>query len=193
VRGRARLPLCPAWNLPGARRGLGFVRGRSSICSVAKRLSLPLLTPEPSLPTVDALRRKLGGRASTEPGAGALVTVPSASGMPVAGVVLFIQGDDLDVWIDHNTVRRTRRASTGPLAGEGSPSRDLAAVAADARVFGGLAEGQRVSYLDGERLAEGLLVEKCRFGAVIQRDDGKLVALGFRRVWPANPSDDSRN
>jgi hypothetical protein len=105
------------------------------------------------------------------------------AGAERVGVVLFIHGDDLDVWIDHGLVRRTRRASTRPA--RGPVSKELSGVAGDARVFGGLMEGQRVRYQHEAGFAEGLLVEKCRFGALLERDDGVLVGVGFRRIWPA--------
>jgi hypothetical protein len=133
---------------------------------------------------VDSLRKRLGGRASSEPGAGEGVTLLTESGLHKTGVVLFVRGDDLEVWVDHNLVRTTQRASTAPL--DAPLPRDLAAVAADARAFASLAEGQRIHYLDDDRIGEGVIVEKCRFGAVVERKDGKLVGLGFRRLWPAD-------
>jgi hypothetical protein len=128
------------------------------------------------------MRKRLGGRAATEPGAGRAVTFTTEGGIRRTGIVLFVRGDELDVWIEENTVRRTRRSATGPI--DDPLPRDLAALAADARVFGALGEGQRVRYLDRDRLGEGTLVEKCRFGALVERDDGKIIGVGFRRVWP---------
>jgi hypothetical protein len=155
---------------------------------MARKLSLPLFSPpSAALPTVDAMRKQLGGRASTEPGAGDAVTLVTDGGARMTGVVLFVRGEDLDVWVEHNMVRRARRASTAPL--DAPLPRDLAPIAADVRVFAELSEGQRVRYLDGDRVGEGTLVEKCRFGALIERDDGKLLGLGFRRLWPASASD----
>lgn len=152
--------------------------------TMGRRLSLPLLSPGTTLPTVDSLRKRLGGRASSEPGAGEGVTVVTGDGARKAGVVLFVRGDDLEVWVDHNLVRTTARSSIAPL--DAPLSRDLAAVAADARAFADLAEGQRIHYLEEDRIGEGVIVEKCRFGAVVERHDGKLVGLGFRRLWPAD-------
>jgi hypothetical protein len=97
-------------------------------------------------------------------------------------VVLFVRGEDLDVWFDHGIVRRIRRSSALPLAAP--PSLGVASIAEDARVFGGLSEGQRVGYHDEAGTGEALLVEKCRFGALLQRDDGTIMGVGFRRVWP---------
>jgi hypothetical protein len=144
---------------------------------------------------VDDVRKRLGGRASTDPRAGDLVMVTAPGGRELPGVVLFASGEDMDVWVEQpgsavvtalgaGIVRRARGEDVGPL--RGVASKDLTAVASDARVFGGLLEGQRIRYQSGEGLDEGTLVEKCRFGALVERDDGALVGVGFRRIWPAH-------
>jgi hypothetical protein len=158
-----------------------------------RRLSLPLTfdMDADKKPAVDLVRKRLGGRASTEAGAGDVVTVTTDGGAQRVGVVLFVRGDDLDVWIDHGVVRRTRRSSTSPA--HTPVSRELTSVAGDARVFGGLLEGQRVRYQHEAGFGEGLLVEKCRFGAVLRRDDGVLVGVGFRRIWPASMPESEQN
>ena len=141
---------------------------------------LPLKSPTPS---VDATRRRLGGRAATGPGAGDLVLVTTALGLLKQGVVLFADGDRLDVWIAQDTVLCTTRERTAPL--RSISAGELGAVAADARVFASLREGQRVQYLHAQAdLADATLVEKCRYGALLLRDDGTVVGVGFRRVWP---------
>jgi len=141
---------------------------------------LPVKTPPP---TVDATRRRLGGRATTEGGAGELVRVVTSVGVEKDAVVLFVHGNELDVWIGEDTVLRTQRSRTSPGHVASSPA--LRAVAADARVFGSLHEGQRVRYQHGDgSYEEGSLVEKCRFGALVLRDDATIVGVGFRRIWP---------
>lgn len=154
---------------------------------MVRRLSLPLTFDAGDnavkTPAVDVVRKRLGGRASTEPGAGDLVALTTDGGSERVGVVLFVRGDDLDVWVDHGLVRRTRRSSIRPL--KAPIAKELADVAGDARVFGGLLEGQRVRYQHEAGFGEGMLVEKCRFGALLERDDGVLVGVGFRRIWPA--------
>jgi len=35
-----------------------------------------------------------------------------------------------------------------------------------------------------EVIADGKVVEKCRWGALILRDDGSIVSVGFRKLWP---------
>ena len=158
---------------------------------MGRKLFLPLTVDTPKKPTADAIRKRLGGRVSTEPGAGEIVAITTDGGAERVGVVLFTRGEDVDVWTDHGVVRRARRASTRPFR---SPvSKELTAVAGDARVFGGLLEGQRVRYQHESGLNEGTIVEKCRFGVLLERDDGVLVGVGFRRIWPLNPTDAQQN
>jgi hypothetical protein len=38
---------------------------------------------------------------------------------------------------------------------------------------------------DAGALIDGKLIEKCRWGALVARDDGAVVAVGFRKLWPA--------
>jgi hypothetical protein len=145
---------------------------------MTRRLSLhPATWGAAPRPTVDAVRKRLGGRASTEPGAGEVVSLGDAGDR--TGVVLFVRGEQLDVWLSGDRVQRVRRSDTRPA--EGAPARDLAAVAGDARAFADLSEGQRVAFVDEGRRGEGALVEKCRFGALVERGDGSVVGVGFRR------------
>jgi hypothetical protein len=145
---------------------------------MVRRLFLPLAmpsTPSPR-PTVDAVRKRLGGRASTEAGAGEVVSLRDGR----TGVVLFVRGEQLDVWLAGDIVRRVRRAET--LLADGVVSPDLDAVARDARVFAALREGQRVGFQHEGGVGEGALVEKCRFGGLVARADGKVIGVGFRRL-----------
>lgn len=152
-----------------------------------RRLFLPLADGNPDAsPTVDVVRRRLGGRASTEPGAGEIVAVASEQGAARTGVVLFVQGEDLDVWLEGGVVRRTRRSKTVEAKGAGD---DLLSIARAARIFAGLAEGQRVHYQHQSGVGEGVLVEKCRFGALVERGDGTVLGVGFRRLWSAGTND----
>ncbi|MEP7119942.1 MAG: hypothetical protein ABJE95_03485 [Byssovorax sp.] len=152
---------------------------------MARRLFLPLAAGDPDAsPTVDAVRKRLGGRASTELGAGEIVAVASDQGAARTGVVLFVQGDDLDVWLEGGVVRRTRRSRTVKTSEAGE---DLHSIAHAARIFAALFEGQRVCYRHEAGVGEGALVEKCRFGALIERGDGTVLGIGFRRLWSATP------
>lgn len=151
---------------------------------MSRKLGLPLLLDPAKKPTVDAVRAKLGGRGSTERGAGDLVIVDAGGGFEHTGIVLFAKGDEVAVWTGEGVVRRaspkTVRRSDGPTP------ESFAQVATDAAVFAKLAEGQRVRYRHDTGTAEGTLVEKCRFGALVERDDETIVGVSFRRLWPAD-------
>jgi hypothetical protein len=154
---------------------------------MGRRLFLPLTTDASERPTVDAVRRRLGGRASTEAGAGEVVGFRDERGHFRLGVVLFVRGEDLDVWAQGDVVRRVRRPGAEPPDGVVPP--DLIEVSGDARLFAGLREGQRVRYRHASApLGEGVIVEKCRFGALVERGDGAVLGVGFRRLWPAESS-----
>ena len=161
---------------------------------MARKLFLPITPGEGAgLPTVDVVRKRLGGRASTEAGAGEIVRLVEDRADRI-GVVLFARGDEVDVWLSGGLVRRVRREGVrgaDPGFG-GAPSAsdegermsdELVAVARDARAFGALAERQPVRYQHEGGTGRGALVEKCRFGALIERSDGVVLGVGFRRVW----------
>jgi hypothetical protein len=151
--------------------------------SILRKLPVFLTLSPAHKPTVDAIRSKLGGRAATERGAGELVIIETGGGFEQAGIVIFTRGEDVDVWIGDGVVRRARwgvvRRSLGPAP------QGLVQIAADATVFGGLSEGQRVRFRNDSGTDEGTLVEKCKFGALVERDDRTIVGVSFRRLWPA--------
>lgn len=151
---------------------------------MGRKLALPVLLPEAPAPSVDRVRKRLGGRASTEAGTGDIVSFTTDGGIHQTGVVVFIRGDELDVYVSDNLVRRIRRASTKPTDAALAPS--FVRIAESARIFEGLAEGQRVRFTSDGHAYEGILIEKCRFGALVERPDGKIIGLGFQRLWPAS-------
>jgi hypothetical protein len=151
---------------------------------MSRKLALPVLLPAPPTPSVDRVRKRLGGRASTESGTGDIVTFTTDGGIHQTGVVVFIRGDELDVYVSDNLVRRIRRTSAKPTDAAVAPS--FVRIAECARIFERLTEGQRVEFTSDERTHEGILVEKCRFGALVERGDGKIIGLGFQRLWPAS-------
>ncbi|AKF07404.1 hypothetical protein [Sandaracinus amylolyticus] len=131
-------------------------------------------------PTVDEARASLGGRASTSPEAGALVQVIEASSR-VSGVIVFASAEERDVWIGEGRLRRVARSSCVDAEGPMDPA--LAPVAADASRFAALSEGTRVRYHDRRGVAhEGTLVEKCRYGALVESSAGRVLAVSFRRI-----------
>lgn len=103
------------------------------------------------------------------------------------GVVLYGQGDEVHVFSNAGWVRRT---TTDALIHVDEPGAELCTVANDVRVFAALEEGHRVRFQDLSGVAQGTLIEKCRYGAVVRRDDATVMGVGFRRIWPLpNPSD----
>ena len=65
----------------------------------------------------------------------------------------------------------------------------LSALATDASVFARLGEGDSVRYSDDTgAFRDATLIEKCLYGALVARVDGTIVAVGFRKLWPAGGS-----
>lgn len=97
------------------------------------------------------------------------------------GVVLFGDGDELHVFSNAGWVRRT---TSDALTSVEQPAPELDAIANDVRVFAALEEGHRVRFQDLSGMAQGTVLEKCRYGAVVRRDDQRVMGVGFRRIWP---------
>jgi len=134
--------------------------------------------------TIEAVRARLGGRARTDPQAGRVVCFLDTG---ATGVVLFGHGDEVHVFSNAGWVRRT---TADALTQVDEPAEDLNDVANDVRVFAALEEGHRVRFQDLGGMAQGTLIEKCRYGAVVRRDDETVMGVGFRRIWPlGNPGD----
>jgi hypothetical protein len=173
---------------------------------VAKKVNLPLFVdtgsgsgsrdeerakPAKKKPSIDSARARLGGRITETdaptPGfaPGVVVTFSVGSDRRMPGVVVFASQAEVHVLLDG--IRLRRLSPDDLLVHEG---RDLAIelekIAGDARLFGQLVEGQAVRYADDAgTLINGKVVEKCRWGALVLRDDGAVVAVGFRKLWPA--------
>lgn len=135
-------------------------------------------------PTVDDARASLGGRASTDPRAGVCVSIVERGGVRTTGIVVFASGEERDVWVGEGRFRRADAASCEPA--ETATDDSLDAIAEHARRFAALSEGDAVRYLDRDDHAhEGQLVEKCRYGALVLAPDGRVLAVGFRRISAA--------
>ena len=133
--------------------------------------------------TLEAARRRLGGKGESDATAGAVVRYLGAGDAPEEGVVVYAAGDEVDVWLEGDRVRRTTRAWVEPATALTAAQRE---VAGDARVYAALVEGSRVRVVGaGDETTEAVLVEKCRYGALVARDDGTLMAVGFRKLVPA--------
>jgi hypothetical protein len=137
-------------------------------------------------PHIEQARRSLGGSASECASAGRVVEVEVAPGVRKNGVVLCTMDGTVDVWFGDRSVRRSPASRVSPANVDTSAMSDeLLSASTDARIFGGLRVGERVCYRVGEgSVSEGTLVERCRYGGIVARDDGALLALGFRRLWP---------
>ena len=133
---------------------------------MARRVALPMKF-DPTL-TLARAREKLGGRVVSHARGGEIVRVGEH-----VGVVLWSDDAHCDVWIGDDAVKRVACADV-----ESTSSSELANVAEDARTFAGLDEGAHVVF-DGA--IAGKLVEKCRWGGLVARDDGRIFAVGFRR------------
>lgn len=118
------------------------------------------------------------------PGMGEVVRYEPRPGQVLLGVVLFVDEKHADVLLgEKGIVHRARREMLTPL-GE-APNEELEKLSADVRVFAGLNEGDEVLYVDprGE-LGHGVLVEKCRYGGLVAREDEVVMGVGFRKLWP---------
>lgn len=160
---------------------------------MGKKLVLPLfddsrvdeVKPVQQKPSVDAARARLGGRLTKGdvPPPGFAPGVVVRVGARVTGVVVYGSASEIHVLLDG---ARLRRVAPADLAIEDVTPGPLAGLSADARVFAQIAEGQAVRYADESgRLVDGKLVEKCRWGALVLRGDNSVVAVGFRKLWPA--------
>lgn len=134
-------------------------------------------------PTLEQARERLGGAWVGGPGVGELVLVRAATGRR-PGVVVHASPTDRDVWIGAGRIQRVPPAELEPTDREDP---ELEAVAGDARVFASLTEGQAVVYTDRTGTpGEGTLAEKLRYGALVGLGDGRVIAVSFRMLAPAD-------
>lgn len=158
---------------------------------MSKKIVLPVLGElTKRKPSIDAARQRLGGRPKDDPPGGTAPGTIVRTRKDEIGVVIYASAKETHVLFDGSRLRRLAPVELDMHPGE-APG-DLSRVAADARVFFLLVEGQSVRYADeAGTLRDGKLVEKCRYGALILRDDGAIVAVGFRKLWPAPRAGDA--
>lgn len=138
-----------------------------------RRVSLPI-EPDKRLSLARA-RAKLGGRPAVHGAAGQLVQVVRGE-EPRMGVVVWSDGVSCDVCTGHDRIVRTSKLDVLPsIAAAGEP---LVSIARAAKGFSMVKEGDKI-FVDGQSVT---LVEKCRWGALVARADGSILAVGFRRV-----------
>lgn len=144
-------------------------------------MSLPLFDSltKSKAPTLENARKRLGGKAA--PRSSHMGTVVRIVGdPPVVGIVLHARGEDFDVLVGSAFVRKSKLELTEPA----SDAEVDAALLAEVRMFAALEEGARVRFSEQAGDGVGLLVEKCRYGALVAKDDGRILAVGFRKLWP---------
>lgn len=167
---------------------------------MGRRVSLPLsqaMFGVAETPTLAAMRKRLGGRATGAALLGADGVIPVGAIVRFVaddrlGVLLAVTDDSIDVYMSEGIVKRTRcdlvAAHRGP-----SPL-ELGGVAEAAAIFGRLAEEDSVLVERGEGApVGGRLVEKCRYGALVEIDGGVVLAVGFRKIWPTKPTNQFQN
>lgn len=175
---------------------------------MARKVSLPVsdrLLDALGPPTLAAMRARLGGRLewgeAPVDGAvriGAFVAVGEPTGASVAsrvGIVLALGGLEADVYLTRGMVKRTLASLL--VVHEGDVPAELTEIRPSVEAFARLTEGQRVWFDRGTsaatgdrprpRLAEGTLLEKCRYGALVGDLDGKVVGVGFRKLFDSPP------
>jgi hypothetical protein len=134
-------------------------------------------------PTLENTRRRLGGRTASGPGAGDVVTIDVA-GAPTRGVVLFASDVLREIIFEGGVVRRAAPEACAIVSGAVAGA--LGDLANSVRVFASLREGDEVCYEPpDDSPARGTLIEKCRYGALVASADGRIVAVGFGKLWPA--------
>lgn len=165
------------------------------VCGMSQKYALPLFgdlaahARGGARPSIEEARRRLGGplppHAEGAPRTGDIVDFETREGRG-SGVVLHADDSSLRVMVDAVRVRHLRAGAATPHAG---PTNDeLERLSADARIFAGLTERQEVHFHDGAGMHRGTLVEKCVYGALIAKEDGRILAVGFRKLWPLPPA-----
>jgi hypothetical protein len=134
---------------------------------------------------LESARMRLGGRADTPSLAapGTLVEAIMSDGVRRAGVLLWSSREHCEAWFDDGLARRVNAGAASPRTGPVPET--LVRVAAEIRVFVMLAEGERVRWSRSGEVVEGCIAEKCRYGAIVVTPAGRLIAVGFRKLWPA--------
>lgn len=164
--------------------------GRKVFLPMTQRLTDALATP-----TVDAMRTRLGGRITEETRspllAGSLVTLATPRGSERVGVIVASDEHTAHVYLERGIVKRTSTGSVSLHGGE-TPA-DLIPIARQARIFASLLEGQEVLVEREDKTTQtGVLREKCRYGALVEIEGGKVLGVGFAKLWPsaaASPKD----
>ncbi len=154
---------------------------------MARKLFLPLtqrVTDRAQPPSAAEIRERLGGRVADPPSWPLGEAVCPVKDPTRVGLVLAAVGEQIDVYFERGLVKRTQRSELAPALRD--PPQHLLRAREHVLVFAALTEGQSVLVEQGsDRGRAGVLVEKCRYGALVELADGKLLGAGFQVLWPA--------
>ena len=149
-----------------------------------RKHSLPVVKADK--PTLEAARKRLGGRLSgaySGAGAGRVVAIDTKDRGKLVGVLVFASESEHHVLVDAGVVRVVSVGAT--MAHMGELTGELARLAADVQLFAALREQDEVCCeTEPGRTTHGTLLEKCRYGALVAAPDGRILAVGFRKLWP---------
>lgn len=157
---------------------------RAMASTKPKHLQIASDRETPRLP-FESARAQLGGLASGDTEwTGRVIRLESAATYLDRGVIVHAEPGTWDVWIG---IGRIQRMDPRPeLVAEDIPD-DLLEVAHDARKFAHLLAGDEVRcVVPSGTLVDGVIVERCRFGALVRVPGDRVLAVSFRRLWPAS-------
>jgi hypothetical protein len=152
------------------------------------KVSLPLLKEledtSSKVPTIDVMRTRLGGRIDPNTltsEAGVVVDIETGGGATRTGIALFGDAERIDVLFDRGLVRRTQRERYRP---SNAPAPlGLERVPAVLRSLAATKEGALVKFRADDGIWHAAtLREKCRFGALLEREDGTVLGVGWGRL-----------
>jgi hypothetical protein len=143
---------------------------------MSRRVLLPIESDKRL--SLERARTKLGGRSASHESAAALIEVRRGTAV-TTGVVVWGDETSCDVLFEDEHMERVRRAETTPASA--APSVHLTSIARSVQRFALVREGDTL-HIDGGSVK---IVEKCRWGALVARPDGRIFALGFRRLGQA--------
>ena len=178
---------------------------------MGRRLFLPvtdrLLGVPQGKPSAEDMRKRLGGRQKGSPenltadvagttvraSIGSFVETRGGPGAPRVGVLLSVNEGIADIYFEKGMVKRTPMDRVVPLerfegteeASPSSQSEELRMTGESLRIFDKLAEGDQVQVEEGDGSLRGLLLEKCKYGALVEVDGSRVLGVGFRKIWPA--------
>jgi len=150
-----------------------LMSGRCYAVRVPRRVSLPM-SSDPRM-TLARAREKLGGRVTSHGRGGEIVRLDG----DFFGVIVWSDDASCDVWVGEDRIKRIR-----PSEATRADAAAMLDIAEAARAFAAFEEGQLVVFDS----TAGRLIEKCRWGGLVARDDGTIFAVGFRKFVRSAPN-----